>query len=62
MTVNPDDVVQVSLDGALLLVHRDDVVRDEDGNVIAVRPRGHGLGSEGDGTAGLDSVEHSQAR
>lgn len=58
MSADPEYVVQVTLDGAVLTVHREDVVRDEDGNVIAVRPRGHGHGSEGDGTEGLDSAEH----
>ncbi len=48
--------LQVALDGALLTLHREDVVRDEEGNVIAVRPRGHGEGSEGEGTEGLRSA------
>jgi hypothetical protein len=43
-----DDTVQVKLDGDLLTVRADDVVYDADGNAIAVRPRGYGLGSEGD--------------
>lgn len=52
------DTVQITLDGDVLLVHRDDVVRDSDGNVIGVRPRGHGDGSEGEGTEGLRSAEN----
>jgi len=53
-----EDIVQVTFDGAVLTVHRDDVVRDEEGNVIGVRPRGHGDGSEGEGTEGLRSAEN----
>jgi hypothetical protein len=34
-----EDTVQVTLDGDVLLVHPDDVVRDESGRVVAVRPR-----------------------
>lgn len=52
-----EDTVQVTLDGDVLLVHPDDVVRDESGRVVAVRPRGHGDGSEAEGTEGLRSAE-----
>jgi hypothetical protein len=41
-------VEQVSIDGDVLLVDSADVVRDRDGKVIAVSPKGHGKGSEGD--------------
>jgi hypothetical protein len=51
------DVIQVRLPGFIGLVHREDVVRDEDGNIIVIRPRGHGNGSEGEGTEGLSSAE-----
>jgi hypothetical protein len=53
-----EETVQVVLNGDVLLVHPDDVMRDSDGNVIAVRPRGHGDGSEADGTEGLRSAEN----
>jgi hypothetical protein len=41
-----ENTVQVALDGSVLLVHRDDVVRDSGGKVSGVRPRGHCNGSE----------------
>jgi hypothetical protein len=50
--------VQVALEGDLVLVHPEDVVYDADGKPIAVRPRGHGLGSEGEYEDAPPSVEH----
>jgi hypothetical protein len=41
-------VEKVSIDGDVLLVDGADVVRDQDGKVIAVSPKGHGKGAEGD--------------
>lgn len=53
-----ESTIQITLDGDVLLVHPDDVVRDETGSVIGVRPRGHGDGSGADGNEGLLPAEH----
>jgi hypothetical protein len=62
-------VEQVKLpDGSIVTVRPEDVVRDADGNAVAMRPRGHGLGSEGDygdygedGATALGSAEKWKA-
>jgi hypothetical protein len=51
------DIIQARLPGFIGLVRREDVVRDKDGKIIAIRPRGHGNGSECEGTEGLSSAE-----